>query len=150
MQCANLMTNESAFADTTLLQPGETIFHTFWPGAMLSDFTGGQYPKLFNCFLPSQGNEFCRIRCVGFTPTLADDSTRVGCVLRLPAGADPVTSYDIGTRWGMTNSGTNSVPSSSRDLHHPLCRLTAVIAGGEGIGFSYLLTSRRLYRIRSH
>ena len=112
MQCANLMTNESAFADTTLLQPGETIFHTFWPGAKLSDFTGSQYPKLFNCFLPSQGSEFCRIRCVGFTPTLADDSTRVGCVLRLPAGADPVTSYDIGTRWGMTNSGTNSVPQS--------------------------------------
>ena len=102
MQCANLVTNDDAFADTTLLQPGETVLHTFYPGATLSNLIHPRYSAFATCFDPSYAASF--VRFVGkHYPTLEDDNTQVGCVLRLPAGADPVTSYDFGTRWPITS-----------------------------------------------
>ena len=106
MQCANLVTNNDAFADTTLLQPGETVLHTFYPGAKLSDLINTRFSAFATCFEPSHAASFVRFSGKVY-PTLENDNTQVGCVLRLPAGADPVTSYDFGTRWPTSAAATS-------------------------------------------
>ena len=106
MQCANLVTNDAALSDMSILKPGEVAFCGI--GATPPGYTTGS--NLQTLFLRTK-DSFLRVDTTT-APRLDDDSTWFGFVLRPPAGIDPITSYDVGTRWATNYAYTGNVPQS--------------------------------------
>ena len=108
MQCHDITTNHSAYMSPHLLRPGEATYATTRSGITLAKFLD-KAPGLLSCFLRQSGaTPWWRIQSLGFIPKPDDETSRIGCVVRLPADADPVTSYDFGSRWDAETGNPSS------------------------------------------
>lgn len=107
MQCANLSSNDVAFSDVSLLNPGEATFCYTAASTSYRVESG----NLTNLFISAYDDKTLWVK----TKPAADpnnDSTWFGFVLRLPNDAESIAAYDLSFRWATNHSYVTRTPQS--------------------------------------
>lgn len=115
----NLVHNTAVDAATVGLEPGEFAMTLKNSGYPRYEFNNTQDDRSASNLFVYAENEFqdigtlmAQVRRYSAAstvsiPTLADESTWIGLVMRLPAGKKPAKTYDIRSYWGKNATDTN-------------------------------------------